>query len=180
MPGRQLRKMQREYYNMEAKDKLDKIYSSLDSYNPEPEGRADIMRNVMDKTSGSSPESSPEKIMTVLFGWTEILWVRRGLITISMGLVFVFVFQQFSIVSRIGRLESRMVESNTEQIIRKQGENVLMNSVLMQEVSEKDFRDSIKVADKDLRDLINSYSELQKRYKDLKSELYSRKYKAKI
>jgi hypothetical protein len=168
--------MQGGYYNMEAKDKLDKIYSRLDSYNPEPEDRADIIRNVMDITSESSSRTSLEKLMTVLFGWTEILWVRRGLVTISMGLIFVFVFQQFSIVSRIGRLESRMVESSTEKILKQQGEHVLLNSVIMKEIQEGQLQDSVMVSDKDLRDLIDSYSELQRRYQDLLKENYARQF----
>lgn len=77
---------------MEAKDKLDKIYSRLDSYKPEPEDRSGMIRNIMDRTSESNTEQSIGKIMNILFGWTEILWVRRGLITISMGLIFVLSF----------------------------------------------------------------------------------------
>ncbi len=165
---------------MEAKDKLDKIYSRLDSYKPEPEDRSDMIRNVMDKTSEPNKEQSIGKIMNILFGWTEILWVRRGLITISMGLIFVFVFQQFSIVSRIGQLESRMVESSTEKILRQQGEHVLLNSVIMKEMQEGQLQDSVMVSDKDLRDLVNSYSDLQRRYQDLLKENYERQVNGNI
>lgn len=165
---------------MEAKDKLDKIYSRLDSYKPEPEDRSGMIRNIMDRTSESNTEQSIGKIMNILFGWTEILWVRRGLITISMGLIFVFVFQQFSIVSRIGQLESRMVESSTEKILRQQGEHVLLNSVIMKEMQEGQLQDSVMVSDKDLRDLVNSYSDLQRRYQDLLKENYERQVNGNI
>lgn len=172
--------MQRGFYDMEAKDKLDRIFSRLNLYKPEPEDRADLIRNIMDKTSEPYSDGSIEKLINVLFGWTEILWVKRGLVTVSMALVFVFVFQQFSISSRIGQLENRMVESSTEQLIRQQGENVLLNSVIMKEMQEGQIQDSVKVSDKDLRDLINSYSELQRRYQDLLKENYAQQFNGNI
>ena len=118
--------------------------------------------------------------MYYLFGWTDYLWVRRGLVTVSIALVFSFVFQQFSIVNKVGQLEDRMVESNTEQLIRQQGEHVLLNSVIMKEIGEKNFPDSLMVADKDLRELIDSYSELQRRYQELKREHFSKQFNGKI
>jgi hypothetical protein len=161
---------------MKAKEKLDKIYSRLNSYSPEPLEKDALIRNVMDMTSEPGSNKLISLIMNILFGWAEILWIRRGFIAISAGLIFAFIFQQFSIVSRIGQLESRMVESNTEQLIRQQGEHVLLNSVIIKEMEEDQLQDSIMVSDKDLRDLINSYSELQSRYQDLLRKNYSQQF----
>ena len=172
--------MQRGYYNMKAKEKLDKINARLASYNPEPENRDEMIRNVMDLTSESERKPVIEQLVSMIFGWTDTLWVRAGLVTVSTCLVLVFVFQQFSIINRIGQLENRMVESSTEQIIRQQGEHVLLNSVLMKELGESQFQDSVLVADKDLKNLINSYSELQSRYQDLLRESYSQQFNGNI
>ncbi len=165
---------------MKAKDKLDKINARLASYNPEPENRDEMIRNVMDLTSESGRKRVIQQFVNLIFGWTDTLWIRAGLVTISTCLVFVFGFQQFSIINRIGRLENRMVESSTEQIIRQQGEHVLLNSVLMKELGESQFQDSVLVADKDLKNLINSYSELQRRYQDLLRESYSQQLNVNI
>lgn len=165
---------------MKAKEKLDKINARLASYNPEPENRDEMIRNVMDLTSESERKPVIEQLVSMIFGWTDTLWVRAGLVTVSTCLVLVFVFQQFSIINRIGQLENRMVESSTEQIIRQQGEHVLLNSVLMKELGESQFQDSVLVADKDLKNLINSYSELQSRYQDLLRESYSQQFNGNI
>jgi len=164
---------------MKDKEKISEITEKLTSYNPGLDNRDDLIRNVMESSSATKMPFKVGRLLDFLFGWTDILWIRRGLVTLSVALVFVFVFQQFSIFNRIGQLENRMVESNTEQIIRQQGEQVLLNSVLMQEIRETEFSDSVMVADKDLRELINSYSELQSRYHDLKSELYSQQFSGK-
>lgn len=183
MPGGQFKQKQKGYYNMENKEKLDRINDRLESFSPELDTREEIIRNVMDFTSERNKASGIKSLTDLLFGWTDKLWIRGGLITASMALVFVFAIQQFTIVNRIGQLETRMVKSNTEQIIRQQGEGVLLNSVIMQKIGESEFRDSrdsVTVADKDLRDLINSYSELQSRYEDLKREHYSQQFNGKI
>ena len=98
----------------------------------------------------------------------------------KMTVVFVFVLQQFIIVDRIGQLENRMVESNAEQIVKQQGDNVLFNSTFMSDVQEDDIRDSIMVSDKDLNALINSYTELQRQYQDLKRDHYLQQLNRKI
>ncbi len=165
---------------MKAEEKLEKINARLASYDPEPDNRADMIRNVMDLTSGKGSTPLIEQFINIIFGWTEILWIRAGLVTVSTCLVFVFVFQQFSIINRIGQLENRMVKSSTEQIIRQQGEQVLLNSVIMKEIGKGEVKDSLMVADRDLQELINSYSELQRRYNDLKKEHFSDQFNGKI
>jgi len=164
---------------MRSEKQVNELFDKLRSHNPELKERDAMIRNIMDDTSEKVRDKGINPVLNFLFGWTDHLWVRRGLVTISLALVFVFVFQQFRIVNRIGQLENRMVESNTEQIVRQQGEHVLMNSVIMKEFEESEFGDSLLVADKDLRELIISYSELQQRYKELKREHYSRRYKGK-
>lgn len=161
---------------MNTENKLTRLNKSMKSYKPELEDRDELINNVISTISEKPELLLIERVSEMLFGWTDSLWLKRSLLTLSFLLVFVFLFQQFSIVNRIGQLENRMVESNTEQIIRQQGEYVLINSVLRNELGENDLRDSIMVADKDLRDLINSYSELVKRYENLKQELYKQRF----
>jgi len=162
---------------MNTEKKLTVLNKRMESYRPKLEGREELLEEVMSSISEKPGSPVTELLSAFLFGWTDILWIRRSLVSASLLLVFIFVFQQYSIMSRIGRLENRMVNSSTDQIIRQQGEYVLLNSLLRQEVGERDLRDSIMVADKDLRDLINSYSELEKRYKELKQEYYSQRFK---
>ena len=95
-------------------DEINDLFNKLGSYSPLPQERGDIIRSVMEATSNDENKKGFNLIMYYLFGWTDYLWVRRGLVTVSIALVFSFVFQQFSIVNRVGQLEDRMVESNTE------------------------------------------------------------------
>jgi hypothetical protein len=172
MQDEQFKKKQKGYYNMGKRENLDKIVGGLNSFRPEFDDKAQIIRSVMEATSKSYSRPFLNRIIELLFGWTDSLWARRGFAAISMTAVFVFVLQQFIIVDRIGQLENRMVESNTEQIVKQQGDNVLFNSTFMSDVQEDNIRDSIMVSDKDLFALINSYNELQRQYQDLKRDHY--------
>ncbi len=71
-----------------------------------------------------------------------------------------------------------MVESNTKQLLEHQQKNVIINSAIMTLGKENGVVDSIQVADKDLRSLIDSYTSLQKQYEDLQ-EAYIKKEKSK-
>lgn len=165
---------------MGKKEKLDKIIDGLHSYSPELNNKDELIRGVMESTNESYSRPILDRIIELLFGWTDSLWARRGFAAISMTVVFVFVLQQFIIVDRIGQLESRMVESNAEQIVKQQGDDVLFNSFLMSNEEEDNFRDSIMVSDKDLNALINSYTELQRQYQDLKRDHYLQQLNRKI
>ena len=165
---------------MRKREKLDKIVGGLNSYRPELDDKDVIIRGVMESTSESYSRPLLDRIIELLFGWTDSLWARRGFAAISMTAVFVFVLQQYIIVDRIGQLENRMVESNAEQIVKQQGDNVLFNSTFMSDVQEDDIRDSIMVSDKDLNALINSYTELQREYQYLKREHYLQQLNRKL
>jgi hypothetical protein len=56
-------------------------------------------------------------IFSFLFGWTEIAWVRRSLVTASLFLVVIFVYQQSVIVKQLNWLSTQIVV-NSEKPVR--------------------------------------------------------------
>lgn len=155
---------------MNSSRDLLRITDRLHKFEPELDNRNDIIRNVMESAVNKKP-FLPDRILTLLFGWIDYVWVRRVFGTASLAIVLVFLFQQASIMSRIGDLEQRMVESNTHNLLMYQGENVKLNSILLKETGGIGFQDSILVADRDLKELIESYIELQKRYGELQKKI---------
>ncbi len=65
------------------------------------------------------PEEHKEtfSIFSFLFGWTEIGWVRRSLVTASLFLVVIFVYQQSVIVKQLNWLSTQIVV-NSERPVR--------------------------------------------------------------
>lgn len=146
---------------------IDRLAAKLRAFEPDLQNREEMIRDIMEATDNKRQGINLYQLFDSIFSWADYPWVRRGMISVSLVIIFLFSFQQLTIINRIDKLEGRMVQSNTQQLLKFQGENVIMNSVLLIEAGKSEYPDSILVADKDLKELINSYSTLQKRYQEL-------------
>ena len=151
--------------------KYDKIKERLKGFVPELEDEKELVTKIISSIDDSSPVNISDTVINILFGWTNLLWVRRSFAVVSGLIVFIFLFQQANIINRINLLEGRMVGGNTQNIIEYQQHKVTINSLMNNSESGTSLNDSIVVADKDLRELINSYTALQKRYDDLQERV---------
>lgn len=144
---------------------LEKILKQLRLYKPRPDERdllrENIMQQIRRKDSG----------INYFFGWTEIIWLRRSMSVAAVLIIGLFIIQQAFVVGRIDELEKRMVNINTENILDYQRENVMLNSILLEEEVEGVYDDSLKVASDDLLDLVRSYRDLQKKYEEMLGEI---------
>ena len=156
--------------------KYHEIINRLKGFAPEIRDKEFHIQRIMDRTMINSRKGN--SIYDFIFGWFNILWLRRSLAAASVFIVLFFVFQQFVIVTRIGSLEKRMIEINTENILENQKENVIVNAAMFRITDEFNFTDSIKVAQKDLKSLVGSYRDLQKRYNELQDEIRYQKGEA--
>ena len=72
----------------------------------------DSMDTLQSKIEAAACNSEPAKglsLFDLLFGWTNIVWLRRGLLAASVLLFVIFAIQQYIIINRIDSLENRMV-----------------------------------------------------------------------
>lgn len=107
----------------------------------------------------------------LLFGWTNIVWLRRGLITASLLLFAIFVIQQYVIINRIDFLETRMVSITPGSITEFQREAMRTNSQILDLAGDNNKSDSINVSVRDLAALIREYRDLQEKYLELNDEI---------
>lgn len=107
-------------------------------------------------------------VINFLFGWIDMLWLRRGLAIASGGILLVFTVQQTILIKRVGLIEERMTGATTSNILEYQKG---IQSVVYEEMEISGLKetDSVKVSLRDLGELISSYRELQSRYGRLKS-----------
>ena len=86
---------------------------------PVPDGLNDFGLEVIRKISLLSEKKEHAfSIFDFLFGWTEIVWIRRSLITVSFVLVAVFIYQQSMIVKQLNWLSTQVGE-NQEQLVTR-------------------------------------------------------------
>ena len=121
-----------------------------------------IMRSIEDK------ESRKEKhfdFFRFIFGWAYIKWVRTSLVTVSVLLIAVFAYQQTIILKRINSLDSRSVFFENRM---STGSEVNDDLTMLYRLSGRrlDSR-SITISEKQLDSFIDSYNELEEKYRDL-------------
>jgi hypothetical protein len=154
--------------NMETdSEKYKDVLKLLRKSEPELNSTTDIQREVISRISKKT-SSSPlnGELIDILFGWIYIGWVRRSLITASVLLVVVFVWQQSVILKQINFLSKQIIVTGEEtfQSPTQQAEKLLT----MYKSSSRSFPSrNITISEKQLNQLLESVNELKVQYKDL-------------
>ncbi|MCX6321559.1 MAG: hypothetical protein NTX93_07130 [Bacteroidia bacterium] len=108
------------------------------------------------------------EVIDFLFGWVYIGWVRRSLITASIVLVLVFVYQQSIILKRIDFLSRQTVVIDRENVSTHEDE--IEKKLLIYKNSGRRFSSkTITISEKQMKELLESVNELQIKYKDLEN-----------
>lgn len=101
-----------------------------------------------------------------LFGWVYIGWVRRSLIGVAGLLLVVFIYQQASILNQVKNLNDKVVSIGNLQVSGFSSD--YDRKLTFYKISTSLNRKSrIKISDAQIEELLNSYEDLQVRYKDL-------------
>lgn len=98
--------------------KYRKVMEVLKKSEPVTGSQEEIEREIINRII-YLPKKDKEtfSIFSFLFGWTEIGWVRRSLVTASLFLILIFVYQQSVIVKQLNWLSTQIVE-NSENPVR--------------------------------------------------------------
>ncbi len=139
----------------------DKLIRQLRMYRPEIAGREELKESILQKTVKKTRQ------VDYIFGWTEIGWLRRSLSIASILIIGLFVGQQLLVIDRINNIEERMVSFNTDKILQFQRENVILNSLILEDPEASHLSDSISVSTYDLMQLLRDYRELQHKYEKM-------------
>ena len=101
-----------------------------------------------------------------LFGWVYIGWVRRSLIGVAVILVAVFVYQQAFIFKQVKNISKQVVITGNETA--PVSSSVLDKRLTLYKISIRlSPGGEIKISESQLEELLNSYNDLQVKYKDL-------------
>ena len=148
-------------------EKYKQIITILRKSKPVLDTSEDIEREVMKRISAVRKSRVVlSDVIDFLFGWVYIGWVRRSLITASVLLVIIFVYQQGIILRQINFLSSKMIVTGSETNPNPVGE--LEKGLLMYKLSGRRFQSQdITISEKDLKQLLESVNELQYKYKNL-------------
>lgn len=148
-------------------EKYDKVIGLLRKADPVLASGEEIEREVIKNISGNiRSEIDISDAVDFLFGWIYIGWVRRSLITASVFLIALFVWQQSIIIKQIAYLHSQPIIADSEyrsyqtdlqedklKMIRLYGSRLPLQSVV--------------ISKKQMDNLLESVNDLETRYRDL-------------
>jgi len=101
-----------------------------------------------------------------IFSWVYIGWVRRSLIGISVVLILIFVYQQAFIFRQVKEISKQIVITGNES--SAVSSPVLDKRLTLYKMSSRiSPAGEIRISESQLEDLLDSYNELQVKYKDL-------------
>jgi hypothetical protein len=148
-------------------EKYRKTIEILKKSGPVTDSQEDIARDVINRIS-SLPvqDKEPFSIFNFLFGWTEIVWIRRSLIMASFMLVAIFIYQQSVIVKQLNMLSTR-IGVNTEYPVSNITSGFTGRLRLMKFSGSGVHSNNSAITDEQLEMLIESVDKLQKDYDDL-------------
>jgi hypothetical protein len=151
----------------QEKDKYEKVLEILRRTNPvlsQPdEIKERILNRILEK---QKPGSDLQDLIGFIFGWTSITWVRRSLITASVVLVIIFVFQQSKIMKQISHLSSQ-IESYERDASGVPGGYPERRMMLLR-FSERKYPFFKKAgSDKQVEELFRTIDKLKMEYKEL-------------
>ena len=147
-------------------EKYKQIITILRKSKPVLDTSEDIEREVMKRISSVKKSRVVlSDVIDFLFGWVYIGWVRRSLITASVLLVIVFIYQQGVILKQINILSDQMIVLDSETNSNSVSE--LEKGLIMYKLSVRRFQSQdITISEKDLKKLLESVNELQVKYLD--------------
>ncbi len=124
-----------------------------------------VEREVMTKLYDLENRKSPAVVIYgFLFGWTEIMWVRRSLILASFVLILMFVYQQSVIVRQLNTLSSHIVFDNLRPSSAIQTERLTRLRLIK---SSAGRMDEDLLTDEQIQQMIKSYDKLRTEYESL-------------
>lgn len=138
----------------------------LRSVKPRLTGIGDIEENVVKRIrSGIRPKSVPD-ILNVLFGWIYIRWIRYCMVTASVMLLMLFIFQQTIILKAINNLNERSIINGNGKAISSQDD--FEEQVMILKLNTYRFsKGNMEIPEKQIEQLLESYTQLQDKYSDL-------------
>lgn len=150
-------------------EKYKKVLDLLRNSKPKLNSAEDMETEVIKRISKmGNPKFTLSDLIDFIFGWVYIGWVRRSLITISAILIIVFIWQQGIILKRIDLLSRQTIVTDRENVTTPESEI----EKIMTDYKNSQLRFSsktIRISEKEMKELLESINELQIRYKDLEN-----------
>jgi|WetSurSiteA1Bulk_404760.scaffolds.fasta_scaffold135871_1 hypothetical protein len=148
-------------------EKYNKILNVLRVSKPVLDSTEDIEKEVIKRISKvKKPIFNLSEVIDSLFGWVYIGWVRRTLISASVLLVMIFIYQQGVMLKQINFLSRQIIDNREE--MRFSTEQQVEKLLMEYKKPRRGFSSrSITISEKQIKELLDSVNDVKTKYKDL-------------
>lgn len=148
-------------------EKYNNVLYVLRNSKPVLNSAEDIEKEVIKRVSKvKQPMFNFSEVVDSMFGWVYIGWVRRSLITASVLLVMVFIYQQGVMFRQINFLSRQIIVNSGEMQISP--EHQVEKLLMMYKRSGRGFPSrSVTISEKQMKQLLDSVNDVKTKYKDL-------------
>ena len=109
----------------------------------------------------SEKQNPSDRILTLLFGWVDILWMRWSVSTLALVLVGTFLVQQIGVSQRMALMEKQLIHIESRQV-EQAGSSPYSQQVLLR-LYARSQSDSVTVSRADLEKLLQEYQQMKKK-----------------
>ena len=150
-------------------EKYNEIVNLLRKSKPVLSSQEDIEKEVIKRISELNRQRFKlSEVADFLFGWVYIGWVRRSLITASIGLVIFFVYQQGMILKRIDVISNQTVVTDKDILVTN-SEKLDKLLMVYRNSGVRFSSKTITISESQIKELIESLNDLQIKYRDLEN-----------
>jgi hypothetical protein len=142
-------------------NQYDKLIDILRQSKPEFKASRDVGNAVLSKIGNQNPGIPLSDIKDILFGWVYISWVRRILVTCSVLLLVVFIWQQRIIIKEINFLSNQVMIQNRETSYDPSG--TLEKKLILHRLTDQKSDSQVV----QIQRLIDSLNNLQVKYRNI-------------
>ena len=145
-----------------------KILEILRKSKPSLAHQEDIENEIIKRIRGKQAKSdSTFDLFEILFGWVYIGWGRKSLISVSILLVSVFIYQQAIILKQVKRIGNQPIVVVKNEPMPVYVEDFGSKLAIFRFSSKLTSGGEISISDSQLEQLLESYDKLQTKYSNL-------------
>ena len=148
-------------------EKYKKVLKILRKSKPDVTRPENLEENIMNRIIEIDKKNIASfDLVDYLFGWIYIGWVRRSLVAASLIMVFIFVWQQAGILKQVKKLSKQVIVIENGTFPGSGSE--IGQRLMVYKISDQWSRGrAINISQQQVEQLLESYNDLQKKYKDL-------------
>lgn len=152
----------------QGSEKYLKTLDLLRKSKPVPDSAEEIEREIVRQISSpAGQETRSFSFFDLLFGWTNIVWIRRSLIAVSVMLVTLFVYQQSMIVRQLNWLTSQVISDQVKSVNYSRSGMSDRFKLLKFSGSRINYQNRA-LSETEINELIQSFDDLQNDYDNLR------------